>query len=422
MLLSACLGAGAENTQTLQGQNLLYTGQDHEAVIPADAMPVLKKKIASLPVYTALNSTRTDFDWLLTPHKSRADVYATPDGQGVVVANAMVARTFRIFPNLATTDFVNRMTGESMLRAVSEEGSVSINGKAYPIGGLAGQPERAYIKPEWIDSMTPMPGLSIVEDLEVRPIEERIRWARSRWALNKQAPTGKEVVFHLRGREELSEVTMRLIVSVYDHIPVISKRFELTNGSASSSINVDEFKLEYLAFAEPESPGGGDPATLPPSQHTHRERLCLRRQLHREETDITEKWVEDPEYTTQRNYLLQTPCILDASPKMGPDQEVEPGATFSSFTVYEMPLRQLRPRAQGPFHPPHVPYPGPVDHGEPHLPPSDVHRPRNRPSRHRPVCRVWLRDDYPQLRLGAQRRGHLGGQHCQIQGLCGLRT
>lgn len=319
------------------------------AAIPADAMPVLKKKIASLPVYTALNSTRTGFDWLLTPQKSRADIYATADGQGVVVANAMVARTFRIFPNLATTDFVNRMTGESMLRAVSSEGSVSIDGKTYPIGGLAGQPERAYIKPEWIDNMTPLPGSLIVEDLEVRPIAERIRWARSRWALNKQAPTGKEVVFHLRGREELSAMTMKLIVSVYDHIPVISKRFELTNGSAFSSINVDEFKLEYLAFAEPESPGGGDPATfLRPNIHIESDYTCGG-SFTEKETDITEKWVEDPEYTSQRNYLLQTPCILDVSPKMGPDQEVGPGATFSSFTVYEMPFDSYDRERKGLF-------------------------------------------------------------------------
>ena len=37
------------------------------------------------------------------------------------------------------------------------------------------------------------------------------------------------------------------------------------------------------------------------------------------ETDITEKWVADPEYTSQRNYPLLTPCILDVSPKLGPD-------------------------------------------------------------------------------------------------------
>lgn len=168
--------------------------------LAAGAARGLEEKMAGLPVYTAPSSTRTDFDWLLTPKKSRAEVYVTRDGKSVVVANAMVARTFRIFPNLVTTDYVNRMTGESMLRAVSSEGSITIDGQRHDIGGLTGQPERAYIRDEWIDSMQPVPGSFRVEDMEIRPIEERIRWARSRWALNREAPTGREVVFLLRGR------------------------------------------------------------------------------------------------------------------------------------------------------------------------------------------------------------------------------
>lgn len=326
--------------------NAGYAGEGPS--MTAGVMHTLEKRIAKLPVYKALNSTRTNFDWLLTPQKSQAEIYATADGKGVVVANAMVSRTFRIFPNLATTDFVNRMTGESMLRAVSSEGSVSIDGHCYSIGGLSGQPERAYIKDEWIDRMTTVPGSFVVEDLDIQPIKEDIKWARSRWALNKKAPTGKEVVFHLRGQKELSEVTMRLIVSVYDHIPVIRKRFELTNGS-SLPINVDEFKLEYLAFAEPESPSGGDPSTfMLPNIHIESDYNCGG-SFTEKETDITEKWVSDPEYTSQRNYLMQTPCILDVSPKMGPDQEVLPGTTFRSFSVFEMPFDSYDRERKGLF-------------------------------------------------------------------------
>lgn len=316
--------------------------------LAAGAARGLEEKMAGLPVYTAPSSTRTDFDWLLTPKKSRAEVYVTRDGKSVVVANAMVARTFRIFPNLATTDYVNRMTGESMLRAVSSEGSITIDGQRHDIGGLTGQPERAYIRDEWIDSMQPVPGSFWVEDMEIRPIEERIRWARSRWALNREAPTGREVVFLLRGRGELSRLTLKLIVSVYDHIPVISKRFELTNG-LDTPINVDEFRLEYLAMAEPESPSGGDPSTfLLPNIHVESDYNCGG-SFTEKETDITEKWVEDPEYTSQCNYLLQTPCILEVSPKMGPDQEVKPGETFRSFTVFEMPFDSYDRERKGLF-------------------------------------------------------------------------
>lgn len=308
----------------------------------------LKRKLKELPLYTALSSKKTDFDWLLTPEKSEGAVYATSGGKGIVVANALVSRTFRIFPNLATTDYVNRMTGESMLRAVSSEGVVNIDGKSYQIGGLSGQPERAYIKEAWLEEMRTIPGSFLVEDFEVRPLSESIRWARKRWALNKQAATGTEVVFTLRGEKELTDVLLKLHVAVYDQIPVIRKWFEVCNG-ASFSINVDSFKLEYLSFAEPESPGGGDPSKfLLPNIHIESDYNCGGAFTERE-TDITEKWVTDADYTSQRNYQLQTPCILEVSPQIGPDQQVASGGTFRSFSVYEMPYDSYDRERKGLF-------------------------------------------------------------------------
>lgn len=88
----------------------------------------------------------TSFDWLLQPSRSKAGIYATPDGKSILLSNGMVARMFRVLPNLSTLDIFNRMTGESMLRAVSSEGSLTIDGKRWELGGLAGQPERGYFK------------------------------------------------------------------------------------------------------------------------------------------------------------------------------------------------------------------------------------------------------------------------------------
>lgn len=316
--------------------------------MPAPISARLAKKMAELPVFEAAASERTDFDWLLTPEKSKAGIYASPDGRSIIVANAMVARTFRIVQNLATTDFVNRMTGESLLRAVSGEGSLQINGKEYAIGGLAGQPERAYIKEAWIEEMTAVPGSFRVEDFEVGPIEAHIKWARNRWALNKEAASGREVVFTLRGEGEMKAVTVRLHVSVYDHVPVICKHFEVVNGTGDS-INIDRFKLERLALAEPESPGGGDPAKfLLPNIHVESDYACAG-SFTEKETDITERWLTDPDYTSQRNYLLQTPCILEVAPERGPDFSLAPRDTFRSFRVYEMPFDSYDRERKGLF-------------------------------------------------------------------------
>lgn len=308
----------------------------------------LARKIRKLPVFSESLSDKTAFDWLLTPQEARAGIYASADGKGIVVANPMVARCFRIFPNLATTDYVNRMTGESLLRAVSSEGDIRIDGHTHPIGGLAGQPERAYIKEAWIDEMTTVPASFLVEDFEIRELEEPIKWARSRWALNKAAATGREIVFTLRGHRELSEVVVKLYVAVYDRIPVIRKRFEVVN-QAGPAVRIDAFRLENLAFAEPESPVGGNPSQfLLPNIHVESDYACGGDFIEKT-TDITERWVTDTAYTSQRNYLMQTPCILEVAPPLGPDQLLPPGGCFRSFSVYEMPFDSYDRERKGLF-------------------------------------------------------------------------
>ncbi len=308
----------------------------------------LGEKMEKLPVWSEPASAKTGFDWLLTPEKSKAGVYTSADRKSIVVANAMVSRTFRVFPNLATVDFVNRMTGESLLRAVSAEGTIQIDGKVHPIGGLAGQPERAYIKEDWIEQMTTVPESFLVEDFEIVPVEENIKWARSRWVLNKERPTGQKVIFTLRGEKELKDVIVKLHIAVYDKIPVIRKSFEVLNQS-ELPVNIDAFQLEYLAMAEPESPSGGDPTTfLLPNIHVESDYNCGG-SFTEKETDMTEKWVTDSTYTSQRNYALQTPCILEVSPELGPDQLVAPQGVFRSFGVYEMPFDSYDRERKGLF-------------------------------------------------------------------------
>lgn len=297
----------------------------------------LTNKINQLPTITGLRSTPTPYDWLLTPERSKSGVYADQGGKSITIANGMVSRTFRVFPNLATVDITNKMLGENLLRAVSSEGILQIDGKKFSIGGLAGQKERGYLKEEWIDEMTSIPESFLVEDFYIQELEEPIKWARNRWALNKEKATGKELVFILRGQKEYNNILVKVFFAIYDRIPVIKKRMELINQS-DVSVNVDHFQLEYLAFSEPESLGGGDPSTYRlPNIHIE-SNYAAGGEFTEKETDITERWVADPEYTSQRNYLLQTPAILEVSPKIGPDQTIAPKDTFESFSVYEMPF------------------------------------------------------------------------------------
>lgn len=311
--------------------------QSDGRAMSADVLKRLKSKIAELPIMSDLRSSRTKFDWLIDPERSASQIYASDDGKDIILANSMVARKFRIFPNLSTVELTNRMLGEEMIRAASSEGSIVIDGKKWQIGGLTGQQERGYLMSEWLDGMSTLAESFLIEDFEVRPMTERIEWSRRRWALNKNSASGKELVFTLRGDRELKDVYVKLIFGIYDHIPVISKRMEVIN-KGSRPFTVDAFQLEYLAFAERESPVGGDPTSfLLPNIHIESD-FAAGGGFTEKETDITEKWVMDTAYTSQRNYLLQTPCILEVSPENGPSYTVEPEQVFKSFGVYEMPF------------------------------------------------------------------------------------
>ena len=285
------------------------------------------------------------FDWLLDASGSEAFIKASEDGRTLTIGNAMLSRTFTLSPSLSTVSLLNRMTGEEMVRAVSPEGTLTIDGREYSIGGLDGQPERGFLEEGWVSSMTPSEDSFLYRGYTEGTITEKIHWAKDRWALNKEDATGRTVTFELALTDSL---TLLLTYSVYDRIPVIAKQFELVNRSGRD-VCVDAFKLEKLAFVERDSPSGGDPEKfLLPSIHVESDYNCAGSFSH-VETDITTHWVTDPDYTSQRNYSCQTKCLLEVNPPVGPSQIVHPGESFTSFTVYEMPFDSDDRERQGLF-------------------------------------------------------------------------
>lgn len=60
-------------------------------------------------------------------------------------------------PNAATVAFDNLMTRDSIPRGVRPEAKVVIDDRPFSVGGLEGQVEYAYLRPEWIDSFTSDP-------------------------------------------------------------------------------------------------------------------------------------------------------------------------------------------------------------------------------------------------------------------------
>ena len=298
----------------------------------------MRAKLESLPVANYSTTAKCEDDWLINADRFKAGVWAGEDGKSILISNGLVSRVFRITPNLATINIVNQMSNESMLRAVSSEGELTINGIRWHLGGLDGQPERGYLKSEWIEQMTPKSHSFIVEDFEIRDSIHTLKWARSRWALNKRVPTGKSLVFTLRGVDEVKNVKVKLYFDIYDHIPIIRKHLEVIN-NGDTPINLDSFKLENLAFVEPESPvEEQDPKEfIHPNIHVESD-YHVGPGFTERETNSVVHWVADKDYTSQTSYTLKTPCVLDVSLDIGPDVEISREQPFVSYKVYEMPM------------------------------------------------------------------------------------
>ena len=98
--------------------------------------------------------TGESMDWLLTKGRYPAKIEIKNNDKDLVMTNGLIERSFRLLPNAATVGFVNRMTGESILRGIKPEAVLGLDGQTYNVGGLIGQVEYAYLLPKWLDSMT----------------------------------------------------------------------------------------------------------------------------------------------------------------------------------------------------------------------------------------------------------------------------
>lgn len=301
---------------------------------PAKQSPELKAKLdaqlAALPEIK-LPLARPDFDWLIDNSPAKAGVFRSSNGKDLVISNGLVARVFRLSPNLATIDYLNQMTGESMLRAVSSEGSLSIDGKTYQLGGLSPQVEYGYTQMDWVDQLQALPESFQIQGFEVKEISDRMAWKRVRWAGNTKMPTGKEIIFTLRK----DEIAAKVHFEIYDGIPTISKWVEVIN-QGKMLVQLNKFKLEQLAMVEGESLVGVPDEWEKPNIHIETDYAFGGMQ--QKNSDVTTYWEPDSRYTSQANYPMQIPCLLEVRPPLGPETAIQPNESLSTFRVWETPM------------------------------------------------------------------------------------
>jgi hypothetical protein len=165
---------------------------------------------------------RANIDWLLSAPKQQAELYRDASNKTITIDNGLLKRSFRIAPNLACIEFLNQTNGEQMLRAVSPEARITINGTIYNVGGLFGQLEKGYFKSDWIDGLKINRNDFFFHHLEVSALKPYINWktVKMGWSLNISPAKGKMVSFVFTSANQLLKgIKVTVNYEVYNGCP-----------------------------------------------------------------------------------------------------------------------------------------------------------------------------------------------------------
>ena len=138
----------------------------------------------------------------------------------------------------------------------------------------------------------------------------------------------------LAALQYLKKVKINIHYEMYDGIPLMSKWISVDN-QTDKDITINRFKSEIIAFVEAES--AVDPKTewLKPNVSVETDfRFGGMSNDNLYSSSIS--WGSDPDYHTQVNYEKETPVLLEAYPKLGPNKILKPQETFESFRVWEL--------------------------------------------------------------------------------------
>ena len=291
---------------------------------------------------------KTDRDWLVEKTETHAGLFR--DGNGhLVFANGIISRTFTVDPDGATIGFKHLITGEQFIRSVRPEAELVINGQRFEVGGLTGQPIHNYLLPEWLSDMKPVPGAFHLIDFELFDAKARFPWKkRSEW-MPRDLPwpyPATDLVFHYKLKKDyfdthrdapeyLKHIRVNVHYRLYDDMPLICKWVTVENFSKKEFV-IDRFKSEILAVTEGESSVGGKDQWQRPNISIEADYEFGGGMAANASEGKSVFWVTDSLYLTQVNYQRKTPCLVECRPQWGPDQEVAPGDTFSTFRTWEL--------------------------------------------------------------------------------------
>jgi hypothetical protein len=280
-------------------------------------------------------------DWLLDNQDHHAGVYKSLDGKNIVLSNGLLQRTFRLKPNLACTDFTNLASGEQLIRAVSPEAKITIDGRQYNIGGLYGQKERGYLRNPTLDILVANPEDFQFKSFAVSDSLPNLPWKplKGRSTTSNHPAEGTLLSFNFESASpKLKDIMITVNYQLYDGIPLLKKWITVKNKSLKKLV-INKLINELLATPEEQSGVAGDITQFKKPHGLYVEsNYAFNNAMFAQLSDQTSNWGRDNLYTSQVSYLLNSPCLLTVNPPIGPASTLQPGQTYHSIQTHELLL------------------------------------------------------------------------------------
>lgn len=275
-------------------------------------------------------------DWLVDGKSRPAQIIKTSPKE-IQLQNGLVQRTFFLSPSPACYDFKNLMTGEQLLRSIMPEARITINGKLYELGAKSTATEKGYFRKEWLSGVkTPTDNFQF-QDYIISEIKPHFPSKTQFWTGSKNNNSGKKISFKYT-HPDLADIEVQIHYEIYDNLPLIVKYLSLEN-KGNKSIYIDQVVHEILATVEEESAVVGETKVMKkPHQLYIENNFAFNNAMHAELSDQANHWKSDSSYTSQVNYKLKTPSILEIYADKGIGINLNPKESFSSIRSYELVL------------------------------------------------------------------------------------
>ncbi len=138
------------------------------------------ENLNALPVIKGTYLEGIENDWLIKRSSGKSRLFRNEENNEMILSNGIISRTFRLSPNAATTSLKVLSKQKEHIRAIKPEAIVILNGFTINVGGLTGQPNLAFLYPDWLDDLKADPLAFKYMGFKTGTPEKRFDWKQIR--------------------------------------------------------------------------------------------------------------------------------------------------------------------------------------------------------------------------------------------------